>query len=294
MFIKLRKIFLGISMALMIISVLVLIKFPLKAGIDFVGGSLLKVSSQKNFDKSEVKKIFLDLGIKEVEISETQKAHYLIRFENISEKKHQEILRKLKEKYPSLKQEEFSSIGPSIGEELRRKSILAGILAIISIALYVAFAFRKVWRPVSSLKYGIIVILTLFHDTLITLGVYAFWCHYFGGVFDTKIVVALLTIMGYSVNDTIVVFDRVRENLKKLFGQEDFKEILNSSIVQTLPRSINTSLTTLLAILALAILGPKTILPFSIVIICGIIIGTYSSICLATPSLLFFKTRKRA
>jgi len=125
------------------------------------------------------------------------------------------------------------------------------------------------------------------------LGFYALYAHFYGGFFDTKIVVALLTIMGYSVNDTIVVFDRVRENVRKFFTQKSFEEIINSSIVQTLPRSINTSFTTFLAVLALALLGPKSIFPFAIVIICGIIVGTYSSVCLAAPSLLFFEKKKK-
>ena len=289
LFIKFKKIFFGISLVLIIGSLFSLVKFPLKAGIDFSGGSLLEVKTPSSLDKNEVKKIFSELGVKEVEISQTKKNYYLLRFETVDEKKHQEILSKLKEKFPGVLQEKFESIGPSIGMEIRRKSFFAGILAIFSIALYVAFAFRKVSRIISSWKYGMIVVLTLFHDVLITLGFYALYSHFFGGVFDTKIVVALLTIMGYSVNDTIVVFDRVRENLRKMFGQKSFEEILNLSIIQTLPRSLNTSLTTLFVVLALAILGPKSIFPFTIIIVCGIIIGTYSSVCIATPSLTFFK-----
>ena len=293
LFIKFKKIFFGVSLVLIIGALILLIKLPPKVGIDFSGGSLLEIKTSSSLDKNEIKKIFSELKINEVEISQTKKNHYLLRFETVDEKKHQEILSKLKEKFPGLSQEKFESIGPSIGMEIRRKSFFAGILAIILIALYVAFAFRKVSRMISSWKYGTIVILTLFHDVLITLGFYTLYSHFFGGVFDTKIVVALLTIMGYSVNDTIVVFDRVRENLRKMFGQRNFEEILNLSIVQVLPRSLNTSLTTLFAVLALAILGPKSIFPFAIVVICGIIIGTYSSICIATPSLTFFKKRNK-
>ena len=293
LFIKFRKIFLGISLVLALASIFVMAKYPFKLGVDFAGGSLLEVKSDVPLEKGEIKKVLIDLGIKEVEISETQKNHYLLRFENVDEKRHQEILSKLKEKFPSLSQEKFESIGPSIGKELKRKALFAGILALIAIALYVAFAFRKVSQIISSWKYGLIVILTLFHDVLITLGFYALYAHFYGGFFDTKIVVALLTIMGYSVNDTIVVFDRVRENVRKFFTQKSFEEIINSSIVQTLPRSINTSFTTFLAVLALALLGPKSIFSFAIVIICGIIVGTYSSVCLAAPSLLFFEKKKK-
>lgn len=291
-FIKGRKIFYFFSLSLIAIGLLALIFWSLKPGVDFAGGSLLEFKVSKKIEEKEIKSTLkpLNLGILEL-IPETGNS-YQLRTKFVEEKTHQEILTLLKKKYPSLEEKKFETIGPSIGRELKHKGIFAGILALIGIALYVGLAFSKVSRPISSWKYGIITIITLFHDAFITLGLYTLYAHFFGGYIDSPLLVALLTIIGYSVNDTIVVFDRTRENLRRKLGQMPFPEIVNTSIKETLNRSINTSLTTCLPLLALLLIGPKSLFSFALVILIGILIGTYSSICIASPLLVDWSRKK--
>ncbi len=185
----------------------------------------------------------------------------------------------------------FDSIGPVIGQELKQKTIYAIIIALIAIVAYIAWAFRHVSKPISSWKYGVIAILTLFHDVIITIGIFVFLGKYFSVEINAPFVAAVMTILGYSVNDTIVVFDRVRENLKNYSG--DFSGVVNKSVQQTLIRSIYTSTTTLLVLFSLYFFGGETIKDFVLALIIGITIGTYSSIFLASPMLAAIEKTKK-
>lgn len=185
----------------------------------------------------------------------------------------------------------FDSIGPIIGQELKQKTIYAIIIALIAIIAYIAWAFRHVSKPISSWKYGVIAILTLFHDVIITIGIFVFLGKYFSVEINAPFVAAIMTILGYSVNDTIVVFDRVRENLKNYSG--NFSEVVDKSVHQTLIRSIYTSVTTLLVLFALYFFGGETIKDFVLALIIGISLGTYSSIFLASPMLAALERMKR-
>ncbi len=185
----------------------------------------------------------------------------------------------------------FDSIGPVIGQELKQKTIYAIIIALIAIIAYIAWAFRHVSKPISSWKYGVIAILTLFHDVIITIGIFVFLGKYFSVEINAPFVAAIMTILGYSVNDTIVVFDRVRENLKNYSG--DFSGVVNKSVQQTLIRSIYTSTTTLLVLFSLYFFGGETIKDFVLALIIGISIGTYSSIFLASPMLAALEKIKK-
>jgi preprotein translocase subunit SecF len=182
-------------------------------------------------------------------------------------------------------EERFESIGPVIGAELKRKSVWAIGLALIAIVFFVAWAFRKISRPVPSWKYGMIAIIALAHDILITLGIFAVLGHFLNVEINTPFVAALLAILGYSVNDTIVVFDRIRENLIHC-SAETFEKMVNKGVNETLVRSFNTSLTTLFVLLAIFLFGGETIKYFSLTLICGVVLGTYSSIFLASPLLV--------
>ncbi len=186
----------------------------------------------------------------------------------------------------------FESIGPVIGSELKEKSVKAIMIVLASIVLYIGWVFRRVSRPVSSWKYGLIALVALFHDIIITLGIFSVLGHFYGVEVGMPFVVALLTILGYSVNDTIVVFDRTRENLLRS-AWDDFEEVVNRSVNGTLVRSLNTSLTTLVVLLAVYFFGGATIQYFILALIIGIIAGTYSSIFIASPLLVSLAKLKK-
>ncbi len=231
-------------------------------------------SSDSNLDNGNDEEASVNLVDDESEVSE----------ENISEDTEEagvEIIEK-----------RFESIGPVIGGELKKKSVRAIALVLIGIVLYVGWVFRKVSRPVSSWKYGIIALVALFHDIIITLGVFSILGHFYGIEVGMPFVVALLTILGYSVNDTIVVFDRTRENLLRS-AWDDFEEVVNRSVNETLIRSVNTSLTTLVVLLAVYFFGGATIQYFILALIIGIVAGTYSSIFIASPLLVSLARRKK-
>ena len=185
----------------------------------------------------------------------------------------------------------FDSVGPSIGQELKRKSIAAIIIVLVAIVLYIAWAFRKVSKPIASWKYGLTAVITLFHDVMIVVGVFAVLGKFAGIEINTAFVAAILTVLGYSVNDTIVVFDRIRENLPR--SDEDFEGTVNISVNQTLRRSINTSITTLLVLLAVFFFGGSSIRDFVLALSIGVFIGTYSSIFLASPLLVVWERFKK-
>ena len=291
--VKKRKIFFILSSLLVLASIIALLFWQIKLGVDFAGGSLLEIEVKEIVKEEEIKQVFDNLNLGKTEIVDKGGNDYLIRFANVDEDTHQKIVSELKKKFPDLEEKKFENISPSISSALKNKAILAGILSLIGIVVYLTIAFRKVSRPVSSWKYGLIAILTLFHDVIIAFGFYVVWSHFFGGEFNSICLIALLTIMGYSVNDTIVVFDRTRENLRKKLGQAPFEEIVNQSLNETISRSINTSLTTSLPLLALLFFGPNSLFDFSLIILIGILVGTYSSICLASPLLTLAKKEKR-
>ena len=185
----------------------------------------------------------------------------------------------------------FETIGPSIGKELKRRATYAIVIALLVIIAYIAWSFRRVSKPVASWKYGVAAIVALFHDVILVVGVFALLGRYAGIEIDTAFIAALLTVLGYSVNDTIVVLDRVRENLPR--SNEDFLGTVNASINQTLARSINTTLTTVLALIALLLFGGETIRYFILALTIGIASGAYSSIFIAAPILVIWEKWQR-
>jgi preprotein translocase subunit SecF len=214
----------------------------------------------------------------------------IFRFQQTSEEVHQQILAKLatlapaKDGQPGFEELSFESVGPSVGQELQRKAIYAIIIVLIVISLYIAWAFRKVSRPISSWKYGMAVLIALFHDVVIVLGFFAVLGKFAGIEVNTTFVAAVLTVLGFSVHDSIVVFDRIRENLPR--SNQDFAGTVNTSVNQTMTRSINTSLTVLLVLASIVFLGGRSIEYFAMALLVGIFFGTYSSIFLASPLLV--------
>ncbi len=297
--IKFRYIFFFISGVLTVTSIAAVFVYGLKPGIDFTGGTLWQIAITRNNaeqtpDNIENIKIFFEneLNIKNATIySESKGQGYIIKLGHISEEEHQNYLTALNYKFGQIEEMRYEAIGPAVGKELKEKAIWAVIFVLLGISLYVAYAFRKVSYPVKSWKYGIITLITLFHDVIVSIGALALLGWKFGVELDTKFIVALLVIIGFSVHDTIVVFDRIRENLLTDRGRKDLKEIINDSVRQTFARSVNTSLTLVLTLLALFFYGPLTLKYFVLLILTGTVIGTYSSIFIASPSLLFFKNK---
>lgn len=290
-----RKIWYGISGLLVAASVFSVFYFGLNFGIDFTGGSLVEVEYKTiRPPMAELQLKIKKLDSKNIILQPAGEKGVIARSRSLTKEDHQRLLSALGSS-DELKEVRFDSIGPVIGKELRQKSWIALALVILMIIFYIAFVFRKVSRPVSSFKFGLMAIVALTHDMMIPLGVFAVLGKYFGAEVDVLFVTALLTILGFSVHDTIVVFDRVRENLRRGIGG-DFEETVGISVNQTITRSINTSLTVLLVLGAIFFFGGETTRFFSLALIIGVAAGTYSSIFIASPLLVTiykFQNRKK-
>jgi len=283
-----RKIFYAISGVLMLTSIAVFALWGLRPGIDFTGGSIIELEfSDVRPDVEKLKSATGEWSGGTVLFTPTGERGLLVRTKHLSDEEHSELLGLLDGGEERLFVESrFDSVGPSVGRELRNNSLMSLVLVISLIVIYVAWAFRKVSNPVPSWKYGIVTVVTLVHDVLLPAGLFAFLGHFYMIEVDTLFVTALLTIMGFSVHDTIVVFDRIREHLKAARGGDAFDVIVNKSVNETIVRSINTSLTVLLALLAIFLLGGESVRFFSLTLIIGIVAGTYSSIFIASPMLV--------
>lgn len=272
-------------MALSLVAVLVL---GLKQGIDMKGGSEWRVVLGETVSTVSISETTLKDFLKEkagldASIKKTGDGIFVMRFRDITEEEHQNYLNLLKDNFGA-RERSFSSIGPTIGYELRKQAIWGIILVLLGISLYVAYAFRKVSEPIKSWKYGIVTLITLLHDVAIPTGMIALLGYFKGVEIDTNFIVALLVVMGFSVHDTIVVFDRIRENLLHTKNY-NLGEIINKSVNETFARSINTSLTLILVLVALLIFSPTHLFYFILTILVGTVFGTYSSIFVASPLL---------
>lgn len=283
-----KSIFLAISGLLVLASVITIAFFGFQLGIDFTGGTLwqLKFNAPEATREALAEFLESDLGISDAIITaEAETGSLLLRLPEIEQADRNLHLAKIRGKFGEVSELRFDAIGSSIGRELRRRAIIAVIMVLVGISLYIAFAFRKVSRPVSSWKYGLITLLTLFHDVIIPAGLFAVLGRLLGAQVDTNFIVAILVVMGFSVHDTIVVFDRVRENLRHAAAKYDFADLVNTSVNQTFVRSVNTSLTLVLVLIALYFLGSPELRYFVLTMGVGTIVGTYSSIFVASPLL---------
>ncbi|MCD6528286.1 protein translocase subunit SecF [bacterium] len=287
-FLKYKKIYFFFSGILILASIGCLIVFGLKWGIEFTGGSVLKIEYRETRPGiDEIKEALASFNLQET-VQPLGEKGVVIKMKYISDDVRKKIIEKLKEKGEIEEKIDFESIGPVIGQEIKEKTKIAIVLALIAILLYIAFAFRRVSYPVKSWQYGISALIALFHDILIPLGVFSLLGKFYNIQITIPVITALLTILGYSINDTVVVFDRIRENLLKREGVT-FEDTVNLSLNQTLTRSINTSLTTLFALFAIFFFGGETLRYFSLTLILGIISGTYSSIFLASPFIVSWR-----
>ena len=290
--IKHRKIWYAFSLLIVIASLFSILKFGLKQGIDFTGGALLEVEYAAKPDALAVKQKIESLSLGSAVVQPSGEKNIIVRMKDLTEEQHQKVLSASLSVGQGGKEIRFDSIGPVIGKELKKKSISAMILVIVMIVLYIAFAFRKVSQPVNSFYYGLMAVVALIHDVALPAGVFAVLGHYYGVEVDTLFVTALLTVLGFSVHDTIVVFDRIRENLRNNGNKNDFETVVGASVSQTVSRSINTSLTVILVLLAIFFLGGESTKYFSLALLIGVAIGTYSSIFLASPLLVTLQKLK--
>lgn len=282
-----RKIFYGISIALVVLSLIAISVWGLKPSIDFTGGTLIEVSYEGTRPNQETISSLIAEIDPSASVRPAGESGYIVRMKEIDQAGKAIVMEALSIKGTATTTEKnYASIGPVLGSEAVNKSLVSIALVLIGIVLYVTFAFRKVSEPVKSWKYGLIAIVALLHDVIIPAGVFAVLGHFVGYEVDTLFVTALLVILGFSVHDTIVVFDRVRENLRHYLGKKQFNEIVGMSISQTFTRSINTSMTTLIALVVLYIFGGSSTEHFSLALIIGIAAGTYSSIFIGSPLLV--------
>ncbi|MCL5017424.1 MAG: protein translocase subunit SecF [Patescibacteria group bacterium] len=294
--IKYKKIFIGFSLLMLVLALVSIFTFGFKEGIDFSGGALWQIRFTSGTVSVQELQNYLQNNLKidnAVVTTGSENDVMMIRTNELSENQHQEYLAKMNQDFSSqgpVEELGFQSIGPTIGSELRSKAIWAFILVLLGISLYIAFAFRKVSYPVSSWKYGVATLVCLFHDAVIPAGLYAWFGHLKGLEIDSNFIVAILVIMGFSVHDTIVVFDRIRENLI-LHKGKSLGDIINISVNQTFARSINTSLTLAIVLSAMFLFGAPTMSYFVLLILVGTIIGTYSSIFMASPLLTYLQNK---
>ncbi len=283
--IKYRKIYYTISSLLILISLGAIIFFGINLGIEFVGGSVLEAEYLE--DRPQVEDIsekLEEVGLRELNIQPLGEKGFLIRTDAADEKTRREIASVLE----GAEVKQFESIGPAVGEELKNMSLIAILLASFLVILYIAMSFKESDGSISSVKYGVIATAVAFlHDVFIVLGIFAILGNFYGVQVTIPIAVALLTTLGYSINDTVVIFDRLRENIRKQKNRGDsLEEIVDSSLNQTIGRSVGTSVTTLLVLFALLFLGGATLYYFVLALILGVFLGTYSSIFLVGPLVL--------
>lgn len=286
---KFQNYFFILPVATSIMAIIAIMVWGLQLGIDLKGGSFLQVSYEGERPAlALVQEKVENLGFGAVIIQPTNEKDFILRQRELStdEKK---TLDETLSSFGKVNEVQFNSVGPSIGSELMQKAWWAiGMITVLTI-LFIAFAFRGVSVPVSSWKYGVVAIVTLLHDILIPTGLFAYFGHTRGAEVDALFIVAILTILGISINDTIVVFDRIRENLNLNIAKkvvQPFSDVVWHSVMQTLTRSINTSVTVIVMLLALFFVGPESTKDFSLTLLVGMIVGTYSSIFLASPLLI--------
>jgi preprotein translocase subunit SecF len=278
-------IFSGVIMVLGIISLAI---FGLKLGVDFKGGTVTELEFNQPADLNNLRQIISELQIENAQLQTTGTNGVIIRTGVLEREQHEKMLAELRKQAGEFEEKRFDSIGPIVGQELKRKAFYQLGLVSLGIILYIAYAFRHVTRPITAWQFGVAAVLALLHDLLIVLGIFSLLGHFFQIEIDSLFVTAMLTVLGFSVHDTIVVFDRIRENLKVYTGKPiDF--VVNHSITQTLVRSLNTSLTVLFVLLALLLFGGETVRYFVLALFIGVLTGTYSSIFVASPILVLWQ-----
>lgn len=289
-FLRYKKIYFAFSGVLVLGSIASLVVFGLNPGIDFTGGSILEVEyAGARPSNQEIRESLAGIELGEILIQPSDEKGVIIRMKDISKDTHALLLQNL-EKFGAVEEKRFESVGPVIGKELKEKTTTLITLSLFAIAIYIILAFRKIRRPFSSWQYGAVSLIILFHDVALPVGIFSVLGKFYGVQITIPVIAALLTVVGYAINNVVVVFDRLRENL---MGKQSItlEETANKSMSQSVTRCLNTSLTTLLVLFAIFFFGGITLKYFSLALIVGITAGTYSAIFLAIPLLTIFKRR---
>ncbi|MFA5009955.1 MAG: protein translocase subunit SecF [Patescibacteria group bacterium] len=297
--VRATKVWLGISSVLVVAALVCIFTFRYNLGIDFAGGTALEISTgaettyalPENTTASEylVSTYKAATGQEAIAQSAGATERWILRSKSITNDQKNAWLTQVKTGLPNTTELQFTSVSPTVGADVVRKAILAVIVAMLAILIYLAYAFRKVPKPTNSWRFGATAVVALLaHDVVILLGVYSLLSHFFGAEIDGMFITALLTLLGFSVHDTIVTYDRLRENLIRK-GAANFEQTVNDSIVETITRSINTTFTLVLVLLAMTLMGGRTTFFFTLSLLIGVILGTYSSIFVASPLLLMWQ-----
>ncbi len=285
-----RNWYFALSLLIIIPGVVSLFLWGLKLSIDFTGGSRIVLQYPQTVNEQKVEEIRDVFESQKIEIVTVQPSdeQVIIRTKPINDKQDVALLKELQNKTGKVTQEQFETIGPVIGQETAINALSSIGISSLLIILYIAWSFRGVRKPVSSWRFGVCAIIAMLHDALVVIGIFSLLGHFFNVEVDSLFVTALLTVLGFSVHDTIVVFDRIRENLRRNI-EAPFAQVANDSILQTLVRSLNTSLTTMLVLVTLLIFGGETIRWFIVAMLIGMAAGTYSSIFNAAPLLVVWQ-----
>lgn len=279
----------GLSAILIIPGIITLATSGIKVGIDFKSGSQMEYRTTSFITANQIYDVTKPLSLKNETVQLTDNQGFIIRTDALSEADHAKVKDTITSSLPGAEEKTYATVGPVIGSDQTTKAVERVAIASIAIILYIAWAFRRVPKPANSWRFGISAVTALLHDLLFVIGMFAILGKFLPYVeVDSLFVTALLTIMGFSVHDTIVVFDRIRENLRLNPGG-DFTDVANASVVQTLARSLNTSLTVLIVLLALFLLGGDSTKGFVLALLLGVAVGTYSSIFNATPLLVVWQ-----
>lgn len=289
---KFKWIYFLVSLLIVIPGTFYLFRYGLKLSIDFTGGTLLEIQSQSPVEASQIQDIATEQGIEIVSLQQSEENTFLVRSKEISQEQNEKFKARLSQIGQGIDEKRFETVGPVIGSELTRKAFLAVIIASVFIVVYIAWSFREIPKPYSPWKFGASAVLALLHDVLVLVGLFAILGHHFDVEIDALFITAMLTVIGFSVHDTIVVFDRVRENLPRL-SKVPFEQVVDFSLTETLTRSLNTSVTVALTLTALLLFGGETIRWFVVALLVGIVSGTYSSIFNASPILVLWESRAK-
>ena len=288
---KYYKFWFAVSGLILLFGIVSLSLYGLKLGIDFRGGTSIELQFNQNYDITKVRDAVTKQNVGNFQLQSAGSNEVIIETQTLTTDQTNKMLADITSEAGDFKQLSLDTIGPVIGQELKKDAIYELLLVSLGIVLYIGYAFRKVAKPVTSWRFGWSAIIALVHDLLFVLGIFSLLGHFRGVEIDSLFVTAMLTVLGFSVHDTIVVFDRIRENLK-VYAGESIEFVVNHSISQTIVRSLNTSLTVLFVLLALLLFGGDTIKYFVLALFIGILVGTYSSIFIASPVLVVWQKWK--